>query len=334
MVPGLEQQGAECRAQSQGDDAGDHHRYGNGDGELFIHLPGQAAEEAHWHEYRAEHQDDGNDRPGYFFHGLDGRFTRADLVGSHYPLDVFDHHNGVVHHDTDGKHHAEQSQQVDRETEHVHAGESTDQRNGNCQHRDQRGAPVLQEDKYDQHNQDQGFEEGLDHFINRHLNELGGVVRHLVGHTAGEVLRQTIERLAHRLGSVQSIRAGLQVHTESSVLLAVERGHQRVVLGTQLDPCNVLEQQAGTGVIGAQNDILKLFRVGESALGGHRVGEILLLLERLLAEAAGGELRVLLTDRIDHIGRRQVVLRQLVRTQPDAHGIVFRAELADITHAW
>ena len=165
------------------------------------------------------------------------------------------------------------------------------------------------------------------------MNELGGVVRNLVSHTAGEVLRQTVERLAHRLGSVQSIRAWLQVHTESSVLLTVERGHQRVVLGTQLDPCNVLEQQAGTGVIGAQDDVFKLFRVGEPALGGHRVGEILLLLERLLAEAAGGELRVLLTDRIDHIGRRQVVLRQLVRTQPDAHGIVFRAELADITHA-
>ena len=103
-------------------------------------------------------------------------------------------------------------------------------------------------------------------------------------------------------------------------------------MGTQFNPRDILEQQAGAGVIGAQDDVLKLFRVGEPALGGHRVGEVLLLLERLLTEAAGSELRVLFTDRIDHIGRRQVVLCQLVRTQPDAHGIVFRAELADIAH--
>jgi hypothetical protein len=47
---------------------------------------------------------------------------------------------------------------------------------------------------------------------------------------------------------------------------------------------------------------------------------------RLLAKAAGGELVVLLADGGGDIAGRQVVLRELVGAQPDAHGIVGRAE--------
>ena len=330
MLPGLEQQRAERRAQGQGDDAGDHHRHGDGDRELLVHLPGQAAEETHRHEHRTEHQDDGDDRPGHLLHGLDGRLPRAQLVAVHHPLDVLDHHDGVVHHDADGQHHAEQGQQVDREAQQVEAGEGADQRHRDRQHRDQRGAPVLQEQEDHQHHQHQGLEEGVDHLLDRHLDELGGVVGDLVGDALGKLLRQARQGVAHRLGGVQGVGARLQVDAEGGVLLAVERGHQRVVLGAQLDPRHVLEQQAGAGGVRAQDHALELRRVGEAALGGHRVGEVLLLLQRLLAEAAGGELRVLLADRRDHVAGGQVELRQLVRAQPDAHGVVLGAELAGI----
>ncbi|MNQ43732.1 hypothetical protein D3C85_574720 [compost metagenome] len=173
----------------------------------------------------------------------------------------------------------------------------------------------------------------MDHLLDRHPDELGGVVGNLVGHALGKALRQARQGTAHGIGGVQGIGPRLQVDAEGGILLAVERGHQRVVLGAQFDPRHVLEQQAGAGRIAAQNDVLELRRIGETALGGHRVGEVLFLLQRLLAEAAGGELRVLLADRADHVGRREVVLRQLVRAQPDAHGIVLGAELAGIADA-
>ncbi|MCY1406143.1 hypothetical protein D9M71_214010 [compost metagenome] len=189
---GLEHQGAEGRRQGQRDDAGNHHRYRNGDRELLVHLPRQAAEEAHRDEHRTEHQHDGDDRPGHLLHGLDGRFARADLLGRHHPLDVLDHHDGVVDHDADGQHHAEQRQQVDGESEHVHAGEGAHQGHGDRQHRDQGGAPVLQEDEHYQHHQQQGFEKGLDHFLDGDLDEFGGVVGDLVGDALGEALGQPL----------------------------------------------------------------------------------------------------------------------------------------------
>ncbi|MNO65045.1 hypothetical protein D3C76_557850 [compost metagenome] len=333
LVPGLENQRAECRGKRQCDDAGNHHGYRDGDRELLVHLSGKTAEEANRNEHRTEHQYDGDDRPGHLFHRLDRRFTGSELLRAHHTLDVLQHHDGIVHHDTNGQHQAEQGQQVDGEAQRIHPGEGADQRNRNRQDRDQRGADVLQEQEDHQHHQDQRLDEGVDHLLDGHLHEHRGVVGDLVGHAGGEFLRQPCHGVAHRLGGIQRVGAGLQIDTERGVLLAVQCGDHRVVLGTQFHSCHILQQQAGASGIAAQDDALEFLWIAEASLGGHRISEVLRLVQRLLTETAGGELRVLLTDRVHHIGRRQVVLRQLVRTQPDTHGVVLGAELADVTYA-
>ena len=75
------------------------------------------------------------------------------------------------------------------------------------------------------------------------------------------------------------------------------------------------------------------FGSAEAPLGRDRIGESRLVPLRFFAEAAGGELVVLLADGGGDVARCQVVLGELVRTEPDAHGIVGGAEQDRVTDA-
>src|SRR3546814_15429862 len=57
------------------------------------------------------------------------------------------------------------------------------------------------------------------------------------------------------------------------------------------------------------------------SLSGYRHGELLAVGNRLAAQGSHGYLGVLRLDGGGHVGRRQLVLVQLERIDPDAHGI-------------
>ena len=87
-------------------------------------------------------------------HGLDGGRSGVQ-AGRHQPLDIFQHHDGVVHDDADGQHQPEQRQVVQAEAQCRQDGESADQGDGHVDHRQDHGLPVLQEEQHDQgHQQD------------------------------------------------------------------------------------------------------------------------------------------------------------------------------------
>ena len=60
--------------------------------------------------------------------------------------DVLQHDDGVVHHQAGREHQRQQGQDVDREADEVDRRERADQRHRDGHRRDQRGAPVAQED--------------------------------------------------------------------------------------------------------------------------------------------------------------------------------------------
>ena len=68
-------------------------------------------------EHRHQHQRDGDDRPGHLVHRLDRRLLGGSPSCSMWCDGVLDDHDGVVDHDADGQHQAEQREQVDREAE-------------------------------------------------------------------------------------------------------------------------------------------------------------------------------------------------------------------------
>ena len=68
--------GALSRLERQGVDGADERRGGDRQGELPVHLPGDAAQERRRQEHGHQHQRDGDDRAGHLAHGLDGRGSR------------------------------------------------------------------------------------------------------------------------------------------------------------------------------------------------------------------------------------------------------------------
>ena len=97
-------------------------------------------------------------------------------AGGDVALDVLDHDDGVVDHDADRQHQAEQRQVVQREAEQRHEEERADQRDRDGDDRDDGGAPGLQEQDDDQHDQEDRLADRLLHRLDRLLDELGRIV--------------------------------------------------------------------------------------------------------------------------------------------------------------
>ncbi len=103
----------------------DHCRDGDGSGELLVELPGDAREKRHRYKHRAQHQRNGDDRPGDLTHRLmcGGARRQPHL---NVTFDVLHHHNGVIHHDTNRQHQPEQAQRIQREAKQIEHAKGTD----------------------------------------------------------------------------------------------------------------------------------------------------------------------------------------------------------------
>ena len=114
------------RTESERVECRKNHRDRDRDRELLIEPPGNSRYERRRHEHRRENQRNAYHRPGDFFHRFQsccfGRQTFFDVA-----LHRLDHHDGVVYHQADRQHQAEQRERVDRESEHGKEDECTDQ---------------------------------------------------------------------------------------------------------------------------------------------------------------------------------------------------------------
>ena len=121
-----------------------HRRY-NGDRELAINRTGRAAKECHGNKYRRQHYRYPHQRAGNLGHGFFGSFFGIEAFFFHQALDVFYHHDGVIHQQADSQHHGKHGQYVDTKTEGIEHSKGTQQhyRYGNGWY--QRRTPVLQE---------------------------------------------------------------------------------------------------------------------------------------------------------------------------------------------
>ena len=197
---------AECGRQCQRHHHGEEHRRNDGDRELTVNHPGGSAEEGHRQEYRREHQRNGDQRAGDFAHRFFGGFPRGQAFVAHNTLDVFHHHDGVIHQKPYRQHHRKQRQGIDGVAEQRQHAKRAQQNDGYRQRRDQRRADVLQEQVHHHHHEDNGFEQGLNHVLNGDLDELGAVFR--VGHVVAfrHRLFELGDLVFYRRRSVERVR--------------------------------------------------------------------------------------------------------------------------------
>ena len=148
--------GAQRRTERQRVEGRNADRNRDRQGELVIETAGDARDERDRNEHRHQHRRRRDDRAGHFGHRrLRGAQRRQAVL--ELPLDVLHHHDRVVDHESDRQHHAEQAQHVQRKAHHLHHRQCRDQRHRNGDGRNQRGAPVLQEDEDHQDDQAQAL---------------------------------------------------------------------------------------------------------------------------------------------------------------------------------
>ena len=166
MVPRLdrfEEGGAQRRRERQGQKCrkrnGRHH-HGR---KLAVNIAHRSREKCQRHKHSDQHHSHTDDRARDLAHGLARGFQRAQAFLAHDALDVFNHHNRIVHHNADDQHHAKHRQDVDGKTEQRQHGKCAQQRNRHHDGRDEGVTNVLQKQEHHQKYQHDGLNQGFGH---------------------------------------------------------------------------------------------------------------------------------------------------------------------------
>ena len=190
---GREEYGAQRRAERQGIHGRDQDGDGQGHTELRVERTSGPAHEGDRDEHCGHDQGDGYDGTGDLAHGVDRGFARRLIALVQFGMHRFDDHDRIVHHNRNGQYHGEEGEQVDRESEQVQEEERTDQRYDHRNRRDKGRAEVLQEDIHHDEHQNKGFDDGLDHFVDRGVQEVGGIHQDHVLDAFREILREAFQ---------------------------------------------------------------------------------------------------------------------------------------------
>ena len=246
----------------------------------------------------------------------------------HDALNILDHHNRVIDQQTDGQHHAEHGQHVDRKPGHRHDTEGAEQHHRHGQRRNQGCAQVLQEQQHDQKDQQHSLEQSLVDLMDGGADKRCGVVGETHLNPFGEVGFQLGDALAHTQGGVQRIGPRRQIDPHAGRRLAGIVGLDAVVLGAQLHPGNVAEGHARAIAVGLDQNAAELlcgFQAGLRRDGGI---ELLPWYRRQTTQLADRDLSVLHFNGRDHIAHGELVLGQPGGIKPDAHGVLSTEQLS------
>ena len=241
-------------------------------------------------------------------------------------LDRLDHDDGVIDHQADGQHQAEQGQGVDGEAEQGKEHERAHQRHRHGQQRNERGPPALEEQEHHQDDQHQGLEQGMLDLLDALGHRQGGVQADHVVEIRRKPLLQVLHQRLGAVGRLDRVGARHLVEGDQGAGFAVEPPFHAVGLGAEFDPGHVGHAHHRAVRVGAQHHPAEILGRLQPALGAHRVGELLARRHRLGAHLAGRVDRVLGVDRIDDLGDGDVEPGQPVRLDPHAHGVLAGAE--------
>ena len=205
-----------------------------------VELAGNASQEGCGNEDGKKHQGRGHHGPGHFFHGLDGRLFGLHVKLVHVAGRILHYHDGVIHHDTDGKDKPEQGQHVQGKAQYSHHHKGSNEGYGDGDTGNKRGPPVLKEEKDGNKDQQDGDKQGLNHFLDGCPDEQGGVKRNFVFKALGEGALQLLHLGLDFLGQGDGVGPGKLIDTENRVWFAVEQAVYAVGLRSQLDGGHIL----------------------------------------------------------------------------------------------
>ena len=320
----FEHQRTEGRRQREGIYPGYHNGDSQRERELPVEHAHRACHHGYRHEYRRHHQRNRHDSPADLTHCFQSSFPGSQALFVHLGMHGLHHHDGVIHHNTDGQHQRKQCEQVDGEAEHVHKEEGAYQRYRHGQNRDEGRTEVLQEDENDNGYQDEGLDKRYQYLLHGGVQEARHVIGNVVLHARREGrLLQLGHFQLHVLNHLFGVGARALLDHDRGRRAAVGFGHHAVIQGPELDVGHVFEAQdrAGTILLSAYGDVFVLGWFKQLAGIAQHVLQHLRVSTGAFAGFTGSGFHVLGTDSGNHLIRRHAIGHQAVRFQPYPHGV-------------
>ncbi len=150
-------------------------------------------------------------------------------------------------------------------------------------------------------------------------------------HSRGKVPAQLRHLCLDGIGRVQGVGARGLADRDDAGRAPIVGGFDVVQLGSQLGPAYIPDPHGGAVRVGADGDGGKFLRCPEQVLNDDGCVQALALHRRHSAELSRGDLHIVNLERRDDVFNGQLIIRQLVGIEPDAHGI-FRAENLRLAH--
>src|SRR5208337_3960626 len=207
--------------------------------ELAEQNAGSARKKGDGYEDGNQHQRGGDDGAGDLLHGVGRGFDGIGLAFLQMALDVFDDDDGIVDHEASGEGDTEQRQRVDGEAEQFDEGKSADERDWNRDGRNDRGAPVFQENEDDKDDKNDGLAEGRDYVADRFADRVGGIEGEFILHAGRKALGKAVEFGDAATVHVEGVGGGELGDTDADGFVAVVVEVGAVVFGAEFGVTDV-----------------------------------------------------------------------------------------------
>ena len=321
----LEQQRAHHGRQRQRHKARHHHRTCQSQRKFHKQPPGAAGREGQRRIHGHQRECHGNDGEADFLGTLDGGREWIEPLFD-VPVDVLQHHDGIVHHQPNRQHQRQQGKRVDGKAGQGHQRKSAHQTHRNGDDGNDGRAQGAQEHKNHQRHQHHRLGNGLVHALDRAVDEHRVVVGDVDGDVGRQVSLQGGQHRAHTGRQLQRVGRGLADHAHRNGIAAIEAHAAAVAGGAFFHACDIAHAH-GKAVHGADHDVGELRRAGQFGLRSH--AELALL----RFDAARGQFQVVAANGVFHVLRGETVAGHALRVQPDAHGVAALAVNGHIGHA-
>ena len=325
LLPGRPQKpAAQHGREGQGNKAG--HQDGRGDGHReFVEQPPQdTAQEEHRDKHRRQGQGHGEDGEADLPGAVDGRLERR-LSHLHVPDDIFQHHDGVVHHEPHAQDQGHEGQVVQAVVQQIHHGKGAHDGHGQRQAGDDGGRKIPQEEKDHHDHQPQGQQQGELDVVHRFPDGGGAVVQGDDLHRGGDLVPDSGEQLIDGVHHLDGVGARLSLNGQDDGPGSFVPGGDLVV-GDAVDHPAQLRQAHGLAAPVGHDE-------GPVRLGG---GELPRGLDRKglmgAVEGPGGQVDVFFPDRVGHLVNPQAAAGQGLGVQLDAHRKLLLPEDLDLGH--
>ena len=316
----LQDSGTESRCQCQCHKSRQGHRNSNSQGKLAIQHAHHAPQERHWHKYCCQNEGNGHNRPLHLIHGTLGSINRVQAL-FHVSLDILNNNYRIINYQTNCQYHGKQGKSIDGEPQESKGNKGTNQRYRHSQKRNEGCPPVLQENKYHQHNQHQCLNKGMHNLIDGSTDKIGAV--HNLPHLQirRKVLPGIFQNLLYLSYSGHGISITGKLDTETHRIHAVVVRYEVIIFSTCLYPADILDAHILAIRRCLQDNVAKLLSTGQTSFNLAGCLLFLTVSHRRSTYRTSRSLHILLINSCYDISRRNIHFCHSGRIYPDTHGM-------------